>query len=50
MKLQEAGNTIEDASRKSRTIQRKLGKVQDVAEEPLLTVDSDVLLQARTKV
>ena len=45
-KLQEAGNTIEDASRKSRTIQRKLGKVEDVSEDSLLTtVDSDVLLQ-----
>ncbi|MCX6761319.1 MAG: DNA recombination protein RmuC [Candidatus Moranbacteria bacterium] len=29
-KLQEASNTIEDASKKSRTIERKLGKVQEL--------------------
>lgn len=31
-KLQEASNTIETASRKSRTIERKLGKVQELPE------------------
>ena len=41
-KLQEASNTIEDASKKSRTIERKLGKVQElpvpeiIKELPLL--------------
>jgi len=40
-KLQEATNTIEDASRKTRTIEKKLSKVQElpvteIAEQPKL--------------
>lgn len=45
-KLQEASNTIETASRKSRTIEKKLGKVQELpASEPLesLPLKSKVL-------
>ncbi len=40
-KLQEASNTIEDASKKSRTIERKLGKVQELpaAQVPELLED-----------
>jgi DNA recombination protein RmuC len=42
-KLQEASNTIETASRKSRTIERKLGKVQELPTEsaiaPLLIAE-----------
>ena len=32
-KLQEAGNTIENAARKSRTIERKLRQVQELPQE-----------------
>ena len=41
-KLQEASNTIEDASKKSRTIERKLNKVQEL---PVLETIKDVPLQ-----
>ena len=37
-KLQEAGNTIETAARKSRTIERKLRTVED---EPVIAVETD---------
>lgn len=43
-KLQEASNTIETASRKSRTIERKLGKVQELPEpkeEPVIPLMSE---------
>jgi DNA recombination protein RmuC len=42
-KLQEAGNTIEDAARKTRTIEQKLRKVQDLppAEKAMLLIPTD---------
>jgi len=42
-KLQEASNTIEDATKKSRTIERRLKTVQEisVADAPLLFADTD---------
>ncbi len=41
-KLQEASNTIEDASKKSRTIERKLKNIQQIPSSPILNLpDSD---------
>ncbi len=41
-KLQEASNTIEDAARKSRTIERKLKKVQELPAPEAVTLLGDV--------
>ncbi|MFT5171268.1 MAG: DNA recombination protein RmuC, partial [Candidatus Marinamargulisbacteria bacterium] len=42
-KLQEAGNTIENAARKSRTIEKKLGRVEDLPqeEEPVMMTGAE---------
>lgn len=45
-KLQEASNTIEDASKKSRTIERKLNKVQEL---PVPEIIKDISLQIEKK-